>query len=206
VVGEVRHERLDLQTRKTVYVPYQQVTDRRMTLTARTSTDPSGLAAAVRARVKEIDPDQPVTDVRPMTEVIARSVWQPRLYAILFGVFAAVALVLATVGIYGVMSYAVSQRTHEIGIRMALGAQARDVLKMMLGQGLLLALVGVVIGLAAAFALTRLMATLLYSVSATDPTTFAAIALLLMGVALLACYIPARRATRVDPMTALRYE
>ncbi|HEX7174993.1 MAG TPA: ABC transporter permease [Pyrinomonadaceae bacterium] len=206
VAGEVRHERLDRQTRKTVYVSYQQIPEPQMTLTARTSSDPAALATAVRARVKELDPDQPVTNVRTMKEVVARSVWQPRLYAILFGVFAAVALVLASVGIYGVMSYAVSQRTHEIGIRMALGAQARDVLKMVLGQGLLLALIGIVIGLGAALALTRLMATLLYSVSASDPTTFAAIALLLMGVALLACYIPARRAMKVDPMVALRYE
>jgi putative ABC transport system permease protein len=206
VVGEVRHERLDTATRKTVYVPFLQITQRRMTLAVRSATEPASLFAAVRNQLKELDPDQPVTGMRTMAEVISRSVWQPRLYTILFGVFAVVALFLASVGIYGVMSYSVSQRTHEIGIRMALGAQTGDVLRMVLGQGLLLALVGVAIGLGAAFALTRLMASLLYSVSATDPTTFAAIALLLLGVALLACYIPARRAMKVDPMVALRYE
>jgi predicted permease len=206
VVGEVRHQRLDLQTRKTVYVPYQQVADPRMTLTVHTTAAPAALADAVRAQVKELDADQPITDVRTMEEVVSRSVWQPRLYTILFGVFAAVALVLASVGIYGVMSYAVSQRTHEIGIRMALGAQAADVLKMVLGQGLMLALIGVAVGTAAAFALTRLMAALLYDVSATDPATFGTIALLLMGVASMACYVPARRAMKVDPMIALRYE
>ncbi|HKP73259.1 MAG TPA: ABC transporter permease, partial [Pyrinomonadaceae bacterium] len=206
VVREVRHERLDMATRKTVYVPFQQMPDREMTLTLRTAIDPASLVGAVREQVKAIDPNQPVTDVRKMTEVVSRSVWQPRLYAILFGVFAAVALILASVGIYGVMSYAVSQRTHEIGIRMALGARASDVLKMVLGQGLLLALIGVVVGLGAAFSLTRLMASLLYEVSANDPATFTVIALLLMFVALLACYIPARRATKVDPMIALRNE
>jgi putative ABC transport system permease protein len=206
VVGEVRHERLEMATRKSIYVPYSQIPDRRMVLTIRTATDPMTLAAAVRGQVKELDPDQPVSDVRPMLEVISRSVWQPRLYAILFGIFAAVALVLATVGIYGVMSYAVTQRTHEIGIRMALGAQSSDVLKMVLGHGLLLALTGVVIGIGAAFALTRLMASLLFNVSATDPVTFIFIALLLMLVALVACLVPARKAMKVDPMVALRYE
>ncbi|HEY0003633.1 MAG TPA: ABC transporter permease [Pyrinomonadaceae bacterium] len=206
MVGEVRHERLDQATRKTVYVPYQQIPDRQMTLTIRTTTDPTSLVAAVRQQVKELDPEQPLINVWTMEEVISRAVWQPRLYAILFGVFAGVALILASVGIYGVMSYAVTQRTHEIGIRMALGAQARDVLKMVLGQGLVLVLIGVAVGLGGAFALTRLMASLLYGVSATDPATFSAIALLLIGVALLACYIPARRAMKVDPMVALRYE
>ena len=206
VAGEVRHERLDAQTRKTVYVPYRQIPVGGMTLTVRTATDPLSLTAAIRGQVRGLDPDQPVASVRTMEEVVFSTVWQPRLYAILFAVFAAVALALASVGIYGVMSYAVSQRTHEIGIRMALGAQAADVLKMVLGQGLVLVLVGVVTGLGAAFALTRLMASLLYGVSATDPTTFAAIALLLLCVALLACYVPARRAMKVDPMVALRYE
>ncbi len=206
VVGEVRHARLDLVARESIYVPYLQIPQRGMALTVRTATNPLSLAAAVRNQVRELDHDQPVANVMPMTEVVSKSVWQPRLYTILFGVFAAVALILAAVGIYGVLSYAVTQRTHEIGIRIALGAQTRDVLILVLGHGLLLALTGVVIGLGAACALTRLMAGLLYGVSATDVVTYAGISGLLTGVALLACYIPARRATRVDPVIALRYE
>jgi putative ABC transport system permease protein len=154
--------------------------------------------------VKAVDPDQPVIDVRTMTEVISRSVWQPRLYAILFGVFAAVAVALASVGVYGVMAYSVSERTREIGIRVALGAQRHDVLKMVVAQGMKLALIGAGIGLAGALALTRLMQSLLFEVSPTDPLTFAGLAALLTFVALLACYLPARRATKVDPMVALR--
>jgi putative ABC transport system permease protein len=206
VVGEVRHQRLDMATRKSIYVPFEQIPVRTLAITLRTAGDPLGLAASVRNQVKELDPDQPVTEVRPMTEVISRSVWQPRLYAILFAVFAAVALILACVGIYGVMSYAVSQRTHEIGIRMALGASTSDVLKMVLGQGMLLTLAGVGLGLLGAFGVTRVMSSLLFNISATDPVTFAGVSLLLSIVSLLACYIPARRATRVDPMVALRYE
>jgi putative ABC transport system permease protein len=156
--------------------------------------------------VKAVDPDQPVIDVRTMTEVISRSVWQPRLYAILFGVFAAVAVALASVGVYGVMAYSVSERTREIGIRVALGAQRHDVLKLVVAQGLKLALIGAGIGLAGALALTRLIQRLLFEVSATDPLTFAGLAALLTFVALLACYLPARRATKVDPMVALRCE
>ncbi|HEX8190085.1 MAG TPA: ABC transporter permease [Pyrinomonadaceae bacterium] len=206
VVGEVRHERPDAATRMSVYIPHQQAPVRQMTLAVRTGGDPAGLAAAVRSQVRELDPDQPVTDVRTMEEVLTSAIWQPRLHAILFGVFAAVALALASVGIYGVMSYAVTQRTHEIGIRIALGAGPRDIVRLVVGHGLALTLVGVALGAASAFALTRVMTSLLFEVSAADPATFAANVALLTAVSLVACYIPARRATRVDPLVALRYE
>ncbi|MDQ3803688.1 MAG: ABC transporter permease [Acidobacteriota bacterium] len=206
VVGEVRHERVDAATRMTVYVPYQQITVRQMTVAVRTASDPAGFAAAAREQVRALDADQPVTNLRTMEEVISRAVWQPRLHAILFGVFAAVALLLASVGIYGVMSYAVTQRTHEIGVRVALGARPRDILRLIVGRGFVLTLIGVGLGAAAALALTRVMASLLFEVSAADPATFATNVLLLTAVSLLACYIPARRATRVDPIIALRYE
>ena len=206
VVGEVRHERLDAATEKSVYLPHPQIPIGSMSLAIRTDGRPANLIAAVRSQVRELDPDQPVTRVMPMTEVVSRSVWQLRLYAALFGVFAAVALILATVGIYGVMSYAVTQRTREIGLRMALGARRQDVLKLVVGQGIILASIGVGAGLAAAVALTRLMSSLLFGITATDPITFAAVSVLLTGVALGACLVPARRAMKVDPMEALRYE
>lgn len=206
VVGEVRHERADAATRMSVYVPYQQIPVRQMTLAVRTGGDPSALAAAVRNQVRGLDPDQPVTAVRTMGEVVSSAIWQPRLHAILFGVFAAVALALASVGIYGVMSYAVTQRTHEIGVRIALGARPRDIVRMVVGHGLALTLVGIALGAAFALALTRVMTSLLFEVSAADPATFAANVALLTAVSLVACYIPARRATRVDPLVALRYE
>ncbi len=160
----------------------------------------------MRQQIHELDPALPLTNVRTMDEVIAQSVWQPRLYTILFGVFAAVALLLATVGLYGVMAYSVTVRTHEIGLRMALGAQTGAVLRLVAGQAIKLVLIGIASGLVAALLLTRLMAGLLFATSTSDPLTFAAIAVLLMLVALAACYLPARRATKVDPMVALRYE
>jgi putative ABC transport system permease protein len=206
VVGAVRHQGLDVVTRESVYLPHRQVPVGSMTLAMRTTAEPASLAAIVRKQVLELDEGLPVTNVRTMEEVIARSIWQPRLYAILFGVFAAVALVLALVGIYGVMSYAVTQRTHEIGVRMALGAQPRDVLRLVVGQGMILTLAGVGLGLGLALALTRLMAGLLFGVSSTDPHTFVAIAVLLIGAALGASVVPARKAARVDPLVALRYE
>jgi putative ABC transport system permease protein len=156
--------------------------------------------------VWEIDKDQPVSDISSMEEIVSDSVARQRFSMLLLGVFAGLALVLAAVGIYGVMSYSVAQQTREIGIRMALGAQRSDVLKMTVGQGLRLVLTGVAIGLATAFVLTRVMATLLFGVSPTDPLTFIGISIVLIGVALLASYIPALRATRVDPMFALRYQ
>ena len=177
-----------------------------MSLAIKTEGRPENLIAAVRNQVKQLDPDLPVTRIMPMTEVISRSVWQPRLYTALFGVFAVVALILATVGIYGVMSYSVTQRSREIGLRMALGAQRVDVMKLVVGQGIVLAAIGVGVGLAAATAMTRLMSSLLFGVSATDPLTFAVVSVLLTGVAMVACFIPARRAAKVDPMVALRYE
>lgn len=191
-------------------LPEQSLTNnspaRSMYLAIRTATEPSSLAAAIRGQIQAIDKEQPVTEVATMEMLLSDSLSQTRFSALLLAIFAVTAVVLAAVGVDGVMSYTVAQRTHEIGIRMALGARTGDVLRMVLGQGLLLALVGMMTGLGAAFALTRLMASLLYSVSATDPATFATISLLLLGVALLACYIPARGATRVDPMVALRYE
>jgi putative ABC transport system permease protein len=205
VVGAVKHESLNLTRRKTVYLPHSQISLDDMALAVRAANS-ENLAPAIRGQVKAIDPDQPINDMRTMIEVISRSVWQPRLYAILFGVFAAVALALASIGIYGVMAYSVSERTREIGIRVALGAQRRDVLKLVVARGMTLTLIGAGIGLGAALALTRLMQTLLFEVSATDPLTFVTLAVLLSVVAFVACYLPAGRATKVDPMIALRCE
>ena len=175
-------------------------------LVVRTDVEPASLTATVRKAIWEIDKDQPVSDIRTMDEILAESIARQRFSMLLLGVFAGVALLLAAVGIYGVMSYSVAQQTHEIGIRMALGASTGAVLKMAVGYGLKLVVAGVVIGLIAAFALTRLMSTLLFGVTPTDPATFAVISLLLVVVAAVASYIPARRATKVDPLIALRYE
>jgi putative ABC transport system permease protein len=156
--------------------------------------------------VADVDKSAPVSEVKTMENIVSEAVSQPRFNLFLLGLFSSIALLLSAAGIYGVTAYAVTQRTHEFGIRMALGAQVSDVLKMILGQGMLLIAIGVVIGLAASFALTRLLKTLVFGVSVTDPLTFVAITMVLMLVALLACYIPARRATKVDPLVALRYE
>lgn len=172
----------------------------------RTSGDPSLIAPAVRAAVRDLDPALPIYGLQTMSDAVADSLVRPRFLSLLLAAFSAIALMLAAVGIYGVMAYSVSQRTQEIGVRMALGARSTDVLKMVLGQGTKMAAIGVGIGLVGAFALTRVMSTLLFEVSVTDPVTFAAVIALLAIVALLACYIPARRATKVDPMVALRYE
>jgi putative ABC transport system permease protein len=177
-----------------------------MTMALRTSGDPESLTSAVRESVRALDKDQPITNVLTMEPVISRSVWQQRFYTILFGVFAALALVLAAVGIYGVMSYAVTQRTHEIGIRMALGTRAIDVLRMVVKNGMTLITIGVAIGLVGAFALTRLLATMLFGITPTDSLTFVAVSAILVLVALMACFVPAPRATKVDPLVALRYE
>jgi putative ABC transport system permease protein len=177
-----------------------------MNLVLRTNGDPLSIAGALRNEVRAIDPDQPVSAMRPMTELVDSSVAQPRYRTTLFGLFAALAMILAATGIYGVMSYSVAQRTHEIGVRMALGARRFDVLKLVVGQGMLLTLIGVALGLAAAFGLTRVMQSLLFGVTTKDPLTFVVVSALLIAVAFVACFVPARRATKVDPLVALRYE
>ena len=206
VVGAVRHQRMQEETRNSVYLPHLQIPAGGLSIVARTSSDPKGLVSAVRNQLAQIDADLPMSQVATMDEVMADSIWQPRLYAMLFAVFAGGALVLAVIGIYGVMAYIVITRTHEIGIRMALGATARDVFKLIVGRGMKLTAIGLVIGVGGAFALTRLMRGLLFNTSTTDPMTFVLISGLLAVAAFFACYIPARRATKVDPLVALRYE
>ncbi|HYY97748.1 MAG TPA: ABC transporter permease [Pyrinomonadaceae bacterium] len=207
VVKDVRQFDLAAEPRPQMYLNYPQAdffAPRHLVVS--TSVDPLGLAGAVRKAVWEIDRDQPVSNVRTMEDVLSESLARQRFSMLLLGVFAGLALVLAAVGLYGVMSYTVAQRTREIGVRMALGAQTGHVLRLVVAQGLKLALVGVALGLVAAFMLTRVMSSLLFGVSPTDPATLAVISLVLVGVALLASYIPARRATKVDPLVALRHE
>jgi len=207
VAGTVRNEGLDKESpRQSIYVPYLQIPVRGMTVAVRTSGDPGSLAGAIRKEVLALDKDQPVTNVLTMDEIVSRSVWQQRFYTMLFGIFAVLALVLAAVGIYGVMSYAVTQRTQEIGIRMALGARAIDVLQLIIRNGMTLISIGLVVGLVGAVALTRLLTTLLFGITPTDKLTFLTVSAILFVVALVACYLPARRATKVDPLEALRYE
>src|SRR5215813_13513371 len=217
VVSDTRHLGLDQDARLEVYVPYTQPVpywNQNLVLAARVAdgqNNPVGLSsqiAAIRRQARAVEPNEPVDEIGPLEQRLSnsRAVTGRRFQMLLFGAFAVVALVIATVGIYGVISYAVGQRAPEIGIRMALGAQAGDVLRMVIWRGMRLALVGVTLGLVAALALTRVMKTLLFNVSATDPSTFGLIALLLLGVALTACYLPARRATKVDPLIALRHD
>jgi putative ABC transport system permease protein len=189
-----------------MYRPQAQETSGEMFLVLRASGNPTRLAPAVRSQIWSIDKDQPVGDVRTMEDRIAGYAAGRRFYTLLLGIFAALAVALAGVGIYGVISYSVSERRHELGIRMALGAQRTDILNLVVGQGFKLTLVGVMVGVAGAFTLGRFLSGLLYGVKPTDPLTFATVSLILTVVALLASYIPARRATKVDPMEALRYE
>ncbi|HEX6647888.1 MAG TPA: ABC transporter permease [Pyrinomonadaceae bacterium] len=207
VVADVRRNGLDVDVQPEMYVSYLQRPERRLNLVMRTEArDASQLTQAVRAEVKAFDPNQIIWRVQTLEQLLGTSVAPRRFNMMLLGIFAGVALVLAAVGLYGVMSYSVSWRTHEIGIRMALGAKRADVLRMVVRQGMMMTLIGVAIGLAGAFALSRVIVGLLYGVSARDPLTFAGVSIVLLIVALLACLIPARRATRVDPIIALRTE
>jgi predicted permease len=215
VVGDIKQSGLDAPPPPMVFVPIPQMSDRLMAsvraftfahFTVRTAVAPASLSAAIKREIAALDATLPLSQIYSMEEITARSIATPRFNMLLLGLFAVLGLLLAGVGIYGVMSYAVAQRTNEIGIRLALGARGGDVIWLILSQGLTLALLGAALGLAGAYGLTRLMKSLLFSVSTTDPLTFAVIALLLVGVALVACYLPARRATKVDPLVALRYE
>jgi predicted permease len=217
VVGHVKQWGLDADAKSAIEAqfdyPFMQLPEKLMPLAAdavavvlRTEGDPRAIVADVRRAVAEIDSREVVYNVQTMGEVVSNSFAARRLSMILLGVFAALALVLACIGIYGVISNLVGQRTHEIGVRMALGAQRSDVLRLVIGQGARMALIGVAIGVSAALGLTRLMANQLFGVSPHDPLTFAGVAMLLIIVAVAACYVPARRAMRVDPMIALRYE
>lgn len=221
IVGNVRHFTLGAEARPEMYFPLLQPLERdpvdsetlaefRMvryvSVVMRIAAEPEGLAAAVRNEVWSLDRDQPILQLATMNDMLLQAAAPRKLNMLVFGVFAGVALLLAAIGIYGVMAYSAAQRTHEIGIRLALGAKQADVLSLVVGQGLTLALIGVGIGLAASFALTRVMTSLLFDAGAADPLTFGLVSALLTGVALAACFVPARRAAKVDPMVALRYE
>jgi putative ABC transport system permease protein len=211
VVGNVRNFGLDEQPTPEIYYPYLQdplreTYDRSMTLVVRTKSDPAAMAEGLRTELLSLDKTLPVYALKPMTEYLRDSLSRRRFNMVLLSVFAAVALLLAGVGIYGVISYSVAQRTHEIGIRVAIGAHAGEILKLVIGQAMLLTMTGIALGLVTAFALTRLMQSLLFEVSPTDPLTFAVISVILTIVALVACFVPARRAMKVDPMVALRCE
>jgi putative ABC transport system permease protein len=206
VVADVRHFGLSVDARPTMYFSAQQVPRAFTNIMLRVEGDPLSYVAALRREVQALDSNLAFSSVRTMDDLVSATIAVPRLLMFLFGGFAAVALLLTALGIYGVMAYSVTQRVHELGVRIALGARASNVLMLILGQGIKLSLIGVAVGLAAAFALTRLMASLLFGISPTDPMTFVVISLLIIGVGLVACYLPARRATKVDPMVALRYE
>jgi putative ABC transport system permease protein len=209
VVGIVRNVKSagwNAESEPTYYLPATQAPFQAMTILVRTRNDPATLVSALRNAVQTIDPTQPVTNIRTLDQIVSDSIAQPRLNMLLMGLFGGLALILAAVGIYGLLSYAVTERTREIGTRMALGAQVPDVLRLVLKQGMTLALIGEVIGLVGAFALTRVIRGLLFGVAPTDAMTFIAVAAVLTSVALLACYFPARRAAKVDPLVALRHQ
>jgi putative ABC transport system permease protein len=206
VVGDTKGVELDRESYPQMYSPLAQFPQRIMTLVVRTAGDPLALAGPVRRELAAVDKDQPFYNARTLEQVLSQSVSRQRFQTLLTAIFAGVGLLLAAVGIYGVISYTVAQRTHEFGVRIALGAGRSDVLGLVVRYGLGLAAAGVGLGLAGSLLLARLLSSLLYGVSSSDPLTFAGVSLLLVGVALAACYFPARRATKVDPMTALRHE
>lgn len=206
VVSDVTQYALDKHPPMQIYLPHSQFPTSFNSIVIKTEGDPAAMINQVRREIRAVDKDQAVFNVTTLDLLMGESIRVRRFFMLLLLVFAGLALIFAAVGIYGVMSYVASQRTHEIGIRMALGAQASDVLKLLIGSGMALALIGVAAGLAGAFALTRVMSGLLFGVSATDAVTFMSVSAGLIAVALLACYIPARRATKVDPLVALRYE
>ena len=206
VVADVKNQELKEQPEPEFYFSTLQGPFTTMSIVIRSTVEPTSLVSAVRQAVAEVDKTVPVADIETMERLVSESVMQPRFNMVLLGLFSAIALLLSAAGIYGVTAYTVTQRTHELGIRIALGAQLADVLRLIIGQGLAVIMIGIAIGLVAAFALTRLLKSLVFGVTTTDPLTFLAITLLLSVVAILACYVPARRATKVDPLVALRYE
>ena len=206
VVGDIREGALNKEPEPAIYWPHSREPYSGMALVVRASGDAARFASAVQKEIRSLDPEQPVADVRTMEQVISKSIARPRFNMLLLSIFATVALVLASVGLYGVMNYSATQRTHEVGIRMALGATRADIMRLVVGNGMLLTLIGIGIGVAASLLLTRVMASLLFGITATDIPTFLGVSVVLAAVALIANYIPARRATRVDPVIALRYE
>jgi putative ABC transport system permease protein len=206
VVGDIKETALEKEPNPAIYWPHSREPYPFMNFVIRAAIEPTALTAAAAREIHALDPDQPIADVRTLDAVVAKSIARPRFNALLLSIFAGVALVLASVGIYGVMNYSASQRTQEIGIRMALGAKPGDILRLVVGHGMKLTAAGIAIGLTASLALTRVISNLLFGVTATDLPTFLGVSALLTAVALLANYFPARRATRVNPVVALRYE
>jgi predicted permease len=209
VVGVARHARLYrifADDRPQVYVPLAQAPSRAMTVTVRASIDPASLTAAVRSEIGQIDSNQPIYDITTMREMEEDSIAERRFAMMLMAGFAVTAVLLASLGIYGILAYLVADRTHEIGVRMALGAKQGNVLRTVVRQGLTLTAVGVAVGLAGAFVVSRVMSSMVYGISTTDPLTFTVVPMMLIGVAAVACYLPAWRASRIDPMVALRHE
>jgi len=205
IVGDVKTDGLDTNAEPMIYWPYAQFPQLFNTIVIRSEDDPLRQLPAVKNAIWAVAKNQPISEIATMDQILADSLARRRLYMALMAVFSTAALLLAAVGVYGMLSYCVNRRTHEMGIRLAIGAERKDVLWLVLGEGITMALAGIAVGVAAALVLTRLMSSLLFGVSASDPITFAGVALLILLVALVASYVPARRATRVDPMVALRY-